>query len=223
VIGEGEEGIVIKTGDGYATNPKIASLLARFRDECALAGSVSIHEKDLKVDDYAKGYTAMLAKTMKNPKGLFMPVRFTDLPSPKYRANGNGSLTDGLRGDVDHKFNWLGFEGEHLEAVVDLQKASTVSKVTADFLQIQESWIFLPASVEVGVSADGVTYTTVATLTHTEPLERKDAFIRSFAAEFAPVQARYIKVAAKNIVTCPRWHPGYPGPAWIFTDEIVVE
>ena len=37
------------------------------------------------------------------------------------------------------------------------------------------------------------------------------------------VQARYVRVVAKNIGTIPDWHPGAGGKAWIFADEIIVE
>jgi hypothetical protein len=34
---------------------------------------------------------------------------------------------------------------------------------------------------------------------------------------------RYIRVKGVNMKTCPLWHKGAGGPAWIFSDEITVE
>jgi hypothetical protein len=37
------------------------------------------------------------------------------------------------------------------------------------------------------------------------------------------VEARYIKVFAKNYGKIPKWHLGVGGNAYIFTDEIIVK
>ena len=41
--------------------------------------------------------------------------------------------------------------------------------------------------------------------------------------EFEQVETRYIKTHAKNLGTCPVWHPGAGGKAWILVDETIVE
>ena len=35
--------------------------------------------------------------------------------------------------------------------------------------------------------------------------------------------ARYVKMVAKSIGTCPEWHVGAGQKAWIFCDELVIE
>ncbi|HLP15866.1 MAG TPA: DUF4838 domain-containing protein, partial [Bacteroidota bacterium] len=50
VIGEGEDGIVLRSGSGFAVNPKIESLLAEFRDGCRRVGAVNVNEKALSVE-----------------------------------------------------------------------------------------------------------------------------------------------------------------------------
>ncbi len=37
------------------------------------------------------------------------------------------------------------------------------------------------------------------------------------------MKARFIKIAAKNIGVCPKWHPGSGNKAWIFIDEITIK
>ncbi|MDE3057782.1 MAG: DUF4838 domain-containing protein [Bacteroidota bacterium] len=230
VIGEGESGTYIKEDDGgFRVNPKIRKLLNEFLSECKHIGNVQINEKQLSAETYGERYTLMLSKTMHNPLGLFKPVRFLTQPSWKYPANGEKTLTDGKRGDEDHHFNWLGFEGEDMDVVVDLQQLDTVRNVSADFLQNSFSWIFLPEEVEVSVSIDGKNFRIVSTVKNTIGVTREEtsspsyAFIKNFSCNFVPLTARYVRVRAANRKICPRWHPGYPGKAWIFTDEIVVE
>ncbi|HEX3072089.1 MAG TPA: DUF4838 domain-containing protein, partial [Ignavibacteriales bacterium] len=223
VLGDGANGTVVKTENGYSANPAIKTLLAEFHQQSKWPGVSYINEKQLSVDEYVRRYDVMLSKTMQNPLGLFKPVTFITEPNFKYQANGYKSLTDGLRGDEDHHFNWLGYEGNDMEVVIDLQAPAPVKKVSADFLQIVLSWIFLPERLEVSLSEDGKNFTEAKIIKNGEPLTREDTFIKNFAAEFNSISARYVKVKAVSIKDCPRWHTGYPFPAWIFTDEIVVE
>jgi len=224
VIGEGELGIILKDeNNNYKVNPGITTSLEEFSIGCKAIGNVYINEKQLDIDTFVSGYKSLVAKTMKNLVGLFKPVKYLIEPSWKYPANGIKTLTDGLRGDEDYRFNWLGFEGEDMEVVLDLGEITTIKKVSADFLQVILSWVFLPQQIEVSISDDGNNFKNVSIVKNTESLEKDGAFIQTFYAEFAPVQTRYIKVKADNIEICPDWHIGHPLEAWIFTDEIVVE
>jgi len=47
-------------------------------------------------------------------------------------------------------------------------------------------------------------------------------FIKPFSQNLSDLPARYVKVKAKNVGTCPTWHPGAGGKAWIFVDELVI-
>ncbi|MCX6235051.1 MAG: hypothetical protein NT175_10085 [Bacteroidetes bacterium] len=54
------------------------------------------------------------------------------------------------------------------------------------------------------------------------PAEEKP-IIKDFTAEFKPVKARYVKILARNMGVCPKWHPGAGEKAWIFADEIMID
>jgi len=47
--------------------------------------------------------------------------------------------------------------------------------------------------------------------------------VKEFELKVKPMQARYIKILAKNTQYCPEWHLGAGGKAWLFADEISVE
>lgn len=144
-------------------------------------------------------------------------------PSPKYPGQGARTLADGRRGPADFQDKrWLGFEGEHMTATLDLGKVRPVSRITAGFLQQQGSWIFLPASVTFSVSVDGRTWTRLNEITL--PLERTEVvLIRNCGIPAGKIGARYVKVVARNIGVCPPWHSGAGDKAWLFADEIFVE
>ncbi len=153
--------------------------------------------------------------------GASVTLRTT--PSPRYPGEGPPSLTDGRLGSRDHNDErWLGFEGDDLEAVVDLGKTMDVRRIGLDCLQAQISWIFLPGWVEFAVSADGSDWETV----RRAPIELEmDPRIgtRTVAADVGAGAVRYIRVRARNLGQNPEWHPGAGGKAWLFVDEIVVE
>ncbi len=63
---------------------------------------------------------------------------------------------DGLVGSRDFSDGlWLGFQGENLDATVDLGEARRIAGIGLDCLQNQGPWIFFPATVEFWVSEDG--------------------------------------------------------------------
>jgi hypothetical protein len=49
------------------------------------------------------------------------------------------------------------------------------------------------------------------------------AIIKDFVSVLSDMNARYIRVKAKNVGVCPEWHHGAGGKAWLFVDEIIVE
>ena len=143
--------------------------------------------------------------------------------SPKYSAQGDGTIIDGKRGlpGVLEK-GWLGFEGNDMEVRLDLGASEPITKVTAGFLQNQSSWIFLPTKVTFSVSNDGSRWRTLPALTN--PVVQNDRnLVKDFEHDAHGMKARFVRVQATNIGMCPSWHPGAGKKAWIFVDEIVVE
>jgi arylsulfatase len=151
------------------------------------------------------------------------PVTLTGPPSPRYPGQGPPSLTDGALGSRDHNDGrWLGFEGDDLEAVIDLGRPVTVRRVGIDCLRAQISWIFLPQWVEFAVSADGDDWQTLGRVPVTLEQNPRTGTER-VAAEVRAGPVRYVRVRARNLGECPEWHPGAGGEAWLFVDEIFVE
>ncbi len=143
-------------------------------------------------------------------------------PSPRYAEGNPLRLADGETGSLN--FNdgkWVGFEGVDMRAVVDLGETRDVSDVSVGFLQAEDQWIFFPSSLTVELSQDGKNYRISGTVDiPAAPLsrtERKNVGCRPGS------RARFVRISARNIGSCPAWHPGAGGKAWIFSDEIVVQ
>lgn len=144
--------------------------------------------------------------------------------SPRYDAGGERALTDGLRGTDDYHFNWLGFQGEDMVAIIDLLEITEISRVSADFLQNSAAWIFLPVDVNVLFSTDSVNYSPFGRVVNIFPARWQGPVIHPFTIDAsAPVPARYLKIEARSLKTCPGWHIGAGEKCWIFTDEVVVQ
>ena len=84
------------------------------------------------------------------------------------------------------------------------------------------SWIFLPLTVTIEVSNDGITYKKLKTLEG--DVSDQHYLLKSvpFLFEFETAEAKHLRVTAISIKTCPEWHRGYGKPSWIFVDEIIV-
>ena len=144
--------------------------------------------------------------------------------SDKYTGGGDRALTDGLLGSRDiNDGRWQGFEGTDLDAVIDLGAARSVDRMAVRFLQNINSWIFLPATVEFAVSADGRAYEIVGEIKNDVSPRLADTVIKEFDAPFEARRVRYVRVRARTIGAVPDWHFGAGGKPWLFADEIVVE
>lgn len=144
--------------------------------------------------------------------------------SSRYPAGGDEALVNGIRGSDNFRDgNWQGYEGDDLNAVIDLGDQTNFSSISLGFYQVVNSWAFFPRAVEYAVSPDGIIFQTVATVTNDIPDDQPGNLIKEFSGKFSDVSARYIRVKAKNIGVCPEWHVGAGGKAWLFVDEVVVE
>ncbi len=163
-------------------------------------------------------------KTVNIHKALGKSITIKKLYSHKYHAGGDNSLINGITGSDN--FNdacWQGYEGNDLDVVIDLEKQTVINSISVNFFQRPGSWIFLPENVEVSVSEEGSDYKKVFTKTFEITEEEQGPAINKIFHSMTGEKVRYIRVFAKSIKTCPDWHPGAGGKAWIFADEIIVE
>jgi hexosaminidase len=150
-------------------------------------------------------------------------VRYFKPYSYRYTAGGDGALTDGLRGTTNHRDGgWQGYLGNDMEVIIDLGKVDSIMSVSATFLQLQASWIFMPDTVIISLSQDGKRFHSINEIRNDVPKKTDRPIIKQFSQGFPMTKARYIKVRAINPGVCPPWHEGAGEPCWLFADEIVV-
>lgn len=177
---------------------------------------------EIKAIAYVPGKMASDVSELKIVKGKFA-ISLNSSYAPQYAAMGPVSLVDSWSGDVKnfHK-GWLGFEGKNLEAVLDLGAEQSFSKLTGSFLRNHGSWIFLPVKLKAYISNDGKEYELLDESTVPVP-QQPEENERKVIAITKPAKVRFVKIIAESIGTCPSWHSGNGGKAWLFADELTIE
>ncbi len=142
----------------------------------------------------------------------------------QYAAGGELALIDGVRGGEDFRTGtWQGYQGVDLVATVDLGEPQRVGRLTAGFLQDAGSWVWMPTEVVWEVSADGTDWREVGRVANEVDERAYGSRRQDFTVTLErPAEVRWIRLRARNRGTCPPWHPGAGGPAWLFADEIVI-
>jgi len=142
----------------------------------------------------------------------------------RYKAFGNKTLVNGIRGSgAFDDGQWQGFEGTDMDVIIDLGSEIAVTLISSRFMANVGSWIFLPEKVEYSSSADGESFIPLhAIVTNLKP-EEQESRTEEYFASFPAVTTRYIRVVARGLGTCPPWHAGAGGKAWLFCDEIIIE
>jgi hypothetical protein len=211
-----------KQASKWTVKPAMRKRLAEFVALAKRAGIQRLEESGTSPDEYQRSVEQQFHVSVEGNLAFGKPVHLLTSYSEKYPAGGAGALTNGLHGPNDYHNNWLGFEGEDLDAIIDLGRDTTFSSVTIGFLQQWYAWIWLPLHIDVDISSDGKNYTLVSSIANTVPDTTAGAFSKQFVLNLGQQRARYIRVSALSRKTCPDWHLGAGQKSWIFADEIVV-
>ncbi len=151
------------------------------------------------------------------------PVTVTSPPDGRYAGHGVASLTDGQLAAPDHtQRQWLGYEGDDLDATIDLGETADISELTARFLISTKVGIFGPKQVEFALSNDGADFQVVATIAPDPLRQATGPECRMISTGRLKERARYVRVRAENASPIPSWHAAKGRKAWLFIDEITV-
>ena len=223
VIAGNESTVSISSAEGnakiyYTTDGDLPTLQSTI-----YSGPIVVNQSGvIKAVAYVPGKMPSDVSELKIVKGKYA-INLNSSYASQYAAMGPVTLVDGWSGDVKnfHK-GWLGFEGKDMEAIIDLGKEKSFSKVNVSFLRNHGAWIFLPVNMKVFTSADGNNYQLLDQVSEAIPGQQQENERKTLTLT-KPSTARYIKVIAEGIHSCPSWHPGNGGKAWLFADELSVE
>ena len=169
--------------------------------------------------------TRVLSETFDFNKATACPIEMLQPVNKQYEFAGGITLVDGLMApNTNYQTGrWIAFFRGDLEAVIDLREATEVSSVGFNTCVEKGAWIFDARKVEVYLSEDGQNYTQVVDKELPAMKESDPNQIYKHHYEFAPTQARYVKVKAVPEHKIPDWHGGKGNPSFLFVDEIVVK
>ena len=147
------------------------------------------------------------------------PIKLLSELSTKYRAVGGVNvLVNGANGSIAYgDGQWLAFEGNDMEVVIDLGKPQNISDVLLHSNNNPGNSVFPAQRVEVYTSDNGKpdSFTKVGeSVTATD----KNNIVTS-QVSFEKLPARFIKVKAFH----KTFDANVPDKAWLFVDEIIVE
>ncbi|KQR92716.1 alpha-mannosidase [Chryseobacterium sp. Leaf180] len=171
-----------------------------------------------------KGEKSSVVHANSNRRPNNWDINVVSKATPQYTASGNLSLIDGINGDANwRKGEWLGYQGQTFEAVIDMKSPQQISNISSSYLQDSRAWILMPKKVEYWASMNGKDYVLLKTVENSLDAKDETVQVKDFPAEILPTQARYIKVKAYHYGKLPEWHQGAGGDAYIFVDEISVK
>lgn len=198
-------------------------LLENFKSSSAHANITLMNEMGFTVDEYYNAYKKAIEVAKQPNKASGKKV--TLLTKPKKYANENPqTLTDGALGGSSFYANWLGFEGNNMEVIIDLESSQSISSISVAFLQVTNHVVFFPKEVKYYYSSDNKVFLKLGNVINIEPLSKTSKIndIKYFNHTFSKVSARYIKVVAESVIEAPYWHHAAGLPSWIFADEVII-
>lgn len=217
--------LLIEGADGKKEiNSYVVKKLEDFNSTCKKWNITMMNETRFTVQDYYDNYKNAISVAQKPNKAIGKKVVLNTKPK-KYANEDPQVLTDGALGGNSFYANWLGFEGNHLEAIVDLGSEQSVGSVSMAFLQVTNHVVFFPLKVTYFYSNDNENFTKLGTVINDRTLLKTSRVndIKYFDLSFPDVNARYIKVVGENMNEPPYWHHAAGTPSWIFADEIIVD
>lgn len=211
-FGEGDIRYTLDGSDPLTNGIKYVSPL-KINNNCKLRAIVS------RAKNTGKEYSA----TFDFSKSSMKPIILKNEPDKKYYFDGPNTLVDGLSGGINYKTGrWLGFFGEDMDAIIDLQEEQEINSVSFNCNINKNDWIYNAKHVKVLVSDDGNDFNEI--YSQDFPIlsfDDKDG-VYPVEVTFEPVKTRYVEVIIAPFLL-PKGHSGYGYPAWIFVDEIKIK
>jgi len=140
----------------------------------------------------------------------------------QYPGDGAFTLVNGVQNTkgISKATEFVGFNGTNCEAIIDLGRADSISKVTVHALNDNGAWVWKPSAVEIFIGENENSF---------KPMGSSTDFIKitgangTITVNFEKSRARFVKVLVKNWGKIPAGFSGSDGTAWLFVDEIEVE
>ncbi|QEC75620.1 glycoside hydrolase family 20 protein [Mucilaginibacter ginsenosidivorax] len=200
----------------YTTDGSIPGLYSKWYSKALTI----THSGTLKAAVFSHGKLAgrIYEKGFRIHKAIGKTVTLANQPQGAYNPGDTFGLVNGVFGSkLYNDGQWYGFNGNDLDAVVDLGSVQTISQLGINILKYHWQKMWEPTLLTFEVSADGKNYTEVYRQT-----EFKANGINTVKADIKPTQARYVRLKGINKDIIPPGEYIAGAKAWLLVDEIVV-
>lgn len=153
-------------------------------------------------------------------KATGKPYRMENV-NPSYSGGHPYALTDGIVAKSNAWNRWVGTLGKDMYVQIDLLEPMAIRKVSMQFYNAPDSWIYGPTEVEFYSSENGEIWTKIDHKTW-NPEEYKIKGIKDVLFQ-KKITTRYIRIVAKSIGKIPQGAQGEGNDAHLFCNEIVVD
>jgi hypothetical protein len=148
-------------------------------------------------------------------KNVFLKTQASTKYQPKV-----GSLVNGIAATQSFSDGqWAGFEGQDIEAVIDLGTFKEISEVSLNCFNDPISWIMPAEKVEVWTSIDNVNFQKTG---EAKVNQNQSGHAVAVTVSFEKVNVKFVKILIPKRML-PAEHQGAGMPAWIFIDELMVK
>ncbi|PWK27599.1 hexosaminidase [Arcicella aurantiaca] len=166
-----------------------------------------------------KPYGKVFEQAFEYHKAITKNVTLKNQAKAGYNPTTPFVLVNGITGNSRYNnTQWVGFSGENLEAIIDLESIQSVSEVGLNILKYHWQRMWEPNSLKFAVSEDGVNYQEVYQ-TSNFPANG----INQIRAKISTKKARFVKIQAENKGIIPSGEYGAGGKAWLLVDEFYVK
>ena len=182
---------------------------------------LTIHKSQkLKINYYNEDFSELILDFYIS-KSTSKKITFSIPPSQYYNTDADFTWVNGIKGFYP-KINseWLAWQGEDVEIIIDLGKKQKISKIDIGTLIEKSSWIYPPFAVKIEVATSESKYKHVKS--YTPGIDKTQNTI-SVGTSFKSRQARYVKIKLQNRGKIPEGNPGAGNPCWMFFDEISID
>ncbi|GBL36171.1 beta-hexosaminidase [Filimonas sp.] len=164
----------------------------------------------------------MLEEEIVVHKALGKKISSSAEPGSSYNEGGLPKLLDSKAGHAPRlSSEWLGWSGKSPEIVIDLGKASKLNTLDVYTLKEEINWIYLPIKIEVALSADGLSYQTIKTMT-VEEIANAYGPDNKLTIALNNTKARFVKLSLNCAPKIAKGKAGEGEDAWLFLSELVV-
>jgi uncharacterized membrane protein len=187
----------------------------------------------IKAKAYKKGWLSSGVSTFGFLRTAIKPDRIKlFFESDQYhKAMGANSLIDGQLGDFDtNNTNWLGYQGNNLEILLEFKTVREIQNVALNMLispngfdnRFPYGYSFPPTIIQVFGGTDIDNLKLIGTMNPVMPSKTSVQEIKSIYTTFKPQSVSFIKVIAKPLKKLPEWHQAKGKPGLLLVDEILI-